>query len=71
MRHLTRGNEGFGASITFEPGPDRIFPPTRTSTVYHGPGFANAPQEAIAGPYGIFTRLTWEFIGGCLAKPSS
>jgi hypothetical protein len=51
--------------ITLEPGPDRISPPMRSSTVYHGPGFAkNAPPEARAGPYGKSSRLSWEFIGG-------
>jgi len=64
VRHPKRGNKGLGAPITFEPGPDRISPPTRASTVYHGPGFANALPEASASPYGKSSRLSWEFIDG-------
>jgi hypothetical protein len=63
VRHLTRGNKGLGAPIILEPGPDRISPPTRASTVYHGPGFANALPEASAGPYGKSSRRSREFIG--------
>ncbi len=43
MRHPIRGNIRVGIPITLEPGPDRISPPKRVSTVYHGPGFAEPP----------------------------
>jgi hypothetical protein len=50
VRHLKRGNKGLGAPITLEPGPDRISPPTRASTVYHGPGFAKSPSGGKCKP---------------------
>ncbi len=44
MRRPIRGNIRVGVPITLEPGPDRISPPKRVSTVYHGPGFAKHPS---------------------------
>ncbi len=62
MRHPIRGNIRVGVPITLEPGPDRISPPKRVSTVYHGPGFVNTPPAG-AGTYGK-SSLSWEFIDG-------
>jgi len=68
VRHLTRGNKGLGAPIILEPGPDRISPPTRASTVYHGPGFANALPEASAGAHGKSSAIHRpRYRRGCLA----
>jgi hypothetical protein len=62
VRHLTRGNKGLAPPSFLEPGPDRISPPTRASTVYHGPGFETASPEASACLYVKSSRLSWEFI---------
>jgi hypothetical protein len=62
VRHLTRGNKGLAPPSFLEPGPDRISPPTRASTVYHGPGFETASPEASACLYAKSSRLSWEFI---------
>jgi hypothetical protein len=43
VRRPIRGNIRVGVPITLEPGPNRISPPKRVSTVYHGLGFAETP----------------------------
>ena len=64
MRHPIRENIRVGVPITLEPGPDRIFPPKRVSTIYHGPGFANTLlySGGKCRPFRESSRLSWEFI---------
>ena len=65
MRHPIRENIRVGVPITLEPGPDRIFPPKRVSTVYHAPGFANTLLYS-GGKCRTLresSRLSWQFIG--------
>ena len=58
MRHPIRENIRVGVPITLEPGPDRISPPRRSSTVYHGPGFAKTPlRRQVQAPTGILAAL--------------
>jgi hypothetical protein len=53
---LKGGTKVLAPPSLLEPGLDRISPPARASTVYHGPGFETLP-EASADPYGKSSRL--------------